>query len=128
MSISEVGGLKSMKISLDSNKIQRHPIEPTGLELKLTEIEGVVQITLAVEPFKWQYGNIKQWDANVSTEPLKVPAHKYAEAAFKRRTDTIERYKKEARVVYEKVAEAIKKGDYVIHLSGNGEVKVDVKY
>lgn len=108
---------KSQKFPLDQSKIQRHPVEPTGLELTLYEAEGdcEVAITLNVDGFSCGLGNIKRWcafaDGNIDT-------------AFKR----FEKYKKEAIAVYEKVAEAIKKGDYVIHLYGNGNVKVEVKY
>lgn len=105
MSIDTDEYLKKEAVTLDMSKVKIDEVKLTGLELTLTKSDtpGYYDATLEVQGHKWKYGNVKSW------------------IGTKKKQDEILKE-------FTKISEAVKKGDYIIHIHGNGELTVDVQY
>ena len=98
MSLSAVYPIKSQAIALDESKIERHPVKLESLELALDEADGF-SATLKVKGYDWIFGNVATWDSR----------------------DVAERE-------FQKMVEAVAKGQYKIDLYEGGRIKMNIQY
>ena len=99
MSLSEVHPIRSQAIALDESRIKRHPAKLESLELALDESDGSFSATLKVNGYDWRFGNVANWDNR----------------------DVAERE-------FQRMVEAVAKGQYKIDLYEGGRVEMNIQY
>lgn len=109
---------RKKNIPLDRSKIQRHEIEPTGLELQLDNVAGSLRIDLTVQGHGTS--TIREYD--LTSEDYGTIRGDEASYGM-----IVDRNTKIAMAEYEHLLNVLKHGQYLLHLYSDGTIRMVCK-